>query len=327
MIAATAALTLVVMRAHRIRADEDEEEPITSTAARVSRDAAGNALITIQPAAQKEIGLAIRSVEPVTRPIEVEAYGVILDPGPLSKLNNDLVGAQAALDATRAQYLRSKRLYGERENVSLRDLQTAQASYLADQSRLDALQQQLRGEWGGEIARMDAADRSALISALVDRRQAIARATVPAGKFLDDAPAKAEVVVLGREQHPLAARAVDYAPTVDPKMQGQSFLLRLDADGFLLPPGAAISAALPLSGKLEQGVMVPRTSVVRSAGKDWVYEALATAKFVRREIRPAQILPGGYFVTENLRPGARVVVTGAQALLSEEQKQQIQPSD
>ncbi len=136
-----------------------------------------------KPTAQKEIGLATSKLESVTRPVEVEAYGYILDPGPLSKLNSDLISAQAALDASRAQYLRSKRLHGERENVSLRDLQSAQASYLADESRLDALQQQLRDEWGGEIAQMAPAERSDFVSGLVDRRQAIARVTVPAGRI------------------------------------------------------------------------------------------------------------------------------------------------
>jgi hypothetical protein len=322
-----AALMLALMRAPFTGADEDEEQPITSSAAQVSRDATGEVFITIKPAAQKDIGLETRKLEPVARPVEVEAYGYILDPGPLSKLNSDLIGAQAALDASRAQYLRSKRLHGERENVSLRDLQSAQASYLADQSRLNALQQQLRDEWGGEIARMDPGRRSDLVSAIVDRRQAIARVTVPAGEGLGDSPAHASIVVLGREQHPLAARAVYYAPAVDPKMQGQSFILLMDADGFPIPAGVAISAALPRSNATERGVTVPRSAVVRYAGREWVYEALTPERFTRKAIVPAENLPDGYFVTENPPGEMRVVTRGAQSLLSEEQKQQIQPSD
>ncbi len=327
VIVAAVALTMALLGASRSGADEDEEKPIVSRAARVSRDAAGNVVVAIQPAAQKAMGLATMKLDAVVRPVEVEAYGFILDPAPLSKLNSDLVSARAALDASRAQYLRSRRLYREQKNVSLRDLQGAQASYLADQSRLDALEQRLRDEWGAEIAQMEPAYRSQLISALIDRRQALARATVPAGKVLDRLPASAEVVVLGHERRPLSARAVYYAPQIDRNMQGQSFLLRLNADRFLLLPGAAISAALPVSSAREHGVMVPRSSVVRHAGKDWVYQALSADSFTRREIRPAQILPDGYFVIDNLRPGARVVVTGAQSLLSEELKQQIQPSD
>lgn len=323
-----AAATMVALFAGpRARSDEDEEKPITSSAARVSRDAAGQVVIATQPAAQKEIGLTTEALKPVVRPIEVEAYGFVIDPAALSKLNSDLMSRQAALDASRAQYVRSRRLYGEQRNVSLRDLQSAQASYLADNSRLGALQQQLVDEWGGEIARMESRSRSDLVSALIDRREAIARVTVPAGRVLDDAPAKAEVLVLGHEEHPIAARAVYSAPTVNQRMQGQSFLLLMSTGGFVVQPGMAVSAELPTSGKGEQGVMVRRSAVVRYSGKTWVYQGLDADRFTRRETVPRQSTSDSYFVTQNLKPGMRIVVTGAQSLLSEELRGQIQPED
>jgi hypothetical protein len=321
------AMMVALFRGPRARADEDEEKPITSSAARVSRDAGGQVVIAIQPAALKEIGLIIEALRPVVRPVEVEAYGFVIDPAALSKLNSDLVSAQAALDASRAQYLRSRRLYGEQKNVSLRELQSAQASYLADDSRVGALQQQLRDEWGGEIAQMDSGSRSDLLAALVERREAIARVTVPVGNTLDGAPARAEVLVLGHEEHPIAARAVYSAPTVNQKMQGQSFLVLMSTSGFPVQPGMAISADLPKSDKGEQGVMVPRSAVVRYANKTWVYQGLDAGKFTRREIVPTQTTSDGYFVTQNLKPGMRIVVTGAQTLLSQELKGQIQPED
>src|SRR5207253_8727677 len=86
------------------------------------------------------------------------------------------------------------------KNVSLRDLQSAQASYLADQSRLEALQQQLRDQWGGEVARMDSRSRSELVGALVDRRAAFARVTAPIGEQVEDAPTSTQIVVLGHEE-------------------------------------------------------------------------------------------------------------------------------
>ena len=142
-------------------------------------DAAGNALITIQPAAQKEIGIATEILMPVTLPLEVEAYGFVLDPAPLSKLNSDLVSAEAALAAAGAQYRRTSRLYAEQKNASLRDLQAAQASYLTDKSQLEALEQQLRNDWGAAISEMNAQHRAQLVSALVERTEAIARVTAP----------------------------------------------------------------------------------------------------------------------------------------------------
>jgi len=306
------------------RADEEEEKPITSSAARVWRDAAGNVLITIQPAAQKEIGIATEILKPLVRPIEIEAYGFILDPAPLSKLNSDLASAQAALDAAGAQYRRTIRLYSEQKNASLRDLQAAQASYLTDKSQVEALEQQLRDEWGAEIALMNLATRSKLVSSLVDRREAIARVTAPIGEPLDDAPNTTQVVVLGHEEQPLNSHAVYNAPAVVPTIQGQTFLALLATTEFPVRPGTAVTARLPASDTSERGVMVPRSAVVRYAGREWIYRELDGDRFVRHEIVPAELTADGYFVTEELGPGTQVVIAGAQSLLSEELKAQIQ---
>lgn len=311
-----------------VTADDDEEEkPITSTTAKLSRDAAGHVLIGIRPAAQKEIGITTEILKPIVRPVQVEAYGFILDPTPLSKLNSDLISAQAALDAASAQYRRTRRLYAEQKNASLRDLQTAQASYLTDKSQLEALEQQLRNDWGEEVARMDPGDRYRLVSALVDRRQAIVRVTAPIGAQLDNVPDTAEIVVLGHDEQPLKARAVYTAPMVVPALQGQAFLVFIGTAQFPLRPGTAVSARISISDTSQQGVMVPRSAVVRYGGNEWVYHELDGDRFVRRQIVPAEITDRGYFVTENLAPGARIVVRGAQTLLSEELKAQIQVQD
>ncbi len=310
-----------------VRADDDDDEkPIASTAARLSRDSAGDVVIAIRPAARKEIGIATEILQAVVRPIEIEAYGFILDPAPLSTLNSDLLVAQAALDASSAQYRRSKRLYAEHANASLRDFQTAQASYLGDESRLEALKQQLGNEWGGELARLEPQERAQLVSALVDRREAIARVTAPTGEQFDDAPSTARLFVLGHENQALEARLYS-APMVVRTLQGQSFFALMATKQFALTPGAAVSARIPISGSSEQGVTIPRSAVVRYAGKEWVYRELDGDRFIRDEIKPAEITEWGYFVTKNLAPGTRIVVAGAQTLLSEELKAEIRVED
>jgi membrane fusion protein, multidrug efflux system len=321
-------MMLVLTRAfHPRAAEEEEEKPITPSAARVSRDAAGNVVVAMEPAAQKETGITTEMLKAVVRPVEVEAYGFVLDPAPLSKLNADLTSAQAALDSSSAQYYRTRRLYAEQKNASLRDLQSAEATYLNDKARVEALKQQLRDAWGRPIAQIDSRARSELVSSLIDRREAIARVTAPIGEALDSSPGRADVFVLGHERQPLHARAVYEAPTINPQMQGQTFLLLMGTQDFPIRPGTAVSAPLPTSAKSEQGVMLPRAAVVRFAGKEWIYREFAGDRFVRREIVPAELTAEGYFVTENLAPGTRIVVTGAQTLLSEELKAQIQPED
>jgi hypothetical protein len=327
LLVAVAGMAIALSGLPRAGADEDEEKPITSSAAQISRDSAGHVFIAIRPPTQKEIGITTEVLKPVVRPIEIEAYGFVLDPAPLSKLNSDLLSAQGALAAADAQYRRTSRLYAEQKNASQRDLQSAQATYVTDKSQLEALEEQLRNDWGEEITQMDPRDRAHLVSALVDRREAIARVTAPTGEQIDDATHTAQVVVLGQEEHPLKARAVYDAPTVVPSFQGQTFLVLLATAGLPVRPGTAVSAHIPTSRASERGVMVPRSAVMRYAGNEWVYLELGSDRFARIEIVPAEITDRGYFVTENLAPGARIVVTGAETLLSEELKGQIEPED
>jgi hypothetical protein len=72
--------------------------------------------------------------------------------------------------------------------------------------------------------------------------------------------------------------------------------------------------------------VVPRPAVVRQAGKPWVYVQTSHEVFARRPVALEESAGDGWF-TQSLSPGDRVVITGAQTLLSEEFKSQIQVGD
>ena len=63
---------------------------------------------------------------------------------------------------------------------------------------------------------------------------------------------------------------------------------------------------------------------MRSGGKTWVFQQLEPGRFSRREVAVDHTIDRGVLVSEGLKPGDRIVVEGAQLLLSEEQKPQIQ---
>jgi hypothetical protein len=320
------ALTLG-LRAIAARADEDDEdEAIVSSVAHLSRDRAGRVIIALAPSAQTAAGIVTAVATPVTRRIEVDAYGRVLDPEPLAALDSALSAARAGLRASRAQYQRTRQLYLERNNASLRDLQSAQAQYFSDRSHCQLLEQQLRNGWGSEIAAMSTQARLRLVGALVDRREALAQVTVPLGQPLG-APDAATVYLAGSDDQPIAARAVYLAPSMAHGMPGQSLLLLLADDRGEIAVGSPLFARIPTAaGALAHGVMVARPAVVRYAGRSWVYQALDASRFTRLPIRVAQTTPQGYFVTD-LPPGTRIVRAGAQVLLSAELKDQIRIED
>ena len=67
-----------------------------------------------------------------------------------------------------------------------------------------------------------------------------------------------------------------------------------------------------------------RTALVRVASATWAYVQVDAEAFARRNVTPTYAVPEGWFVTAGFTPGEHVVVAGAQTLLSEELKSQIQ---
>ncbi|MGB9625391.1 MAG: hypothetical protein ACPMAQ_11065, partial [Phycisphaerae bacterium] len=146
----------------------------------------------------------------------------------------------------------------------------------------------------------------------------------PAGQTIQEPATSARIVPLGYADRPLHGRRVMRGPSVDPQTQGQGFVFQVASGGLCLRPGLAVTAYIALPGEPEQGVVVPRVAVVQFDGRDWAYVQLSEERFSRRMIATTRPVADGWFVSGGLAPGGPVVVSGAQTLLSEELKSQIQ---
>jgi hypothetical protein len=131
-------------------------------------------------------------------------------------------------------------------------------------------------------------------------------------------------VPVGHEAQQVRGERVSLASTVDARTLGEGLVFRVDGLGALLRPGAAVTAYLQVPGKPAKGVVIPYSAVVRFSGKAWVYRQVADDKFSRQEIVLDSSNSRGSLVTQGIAPGDRIVTVGAQLLLSEEQKSQIQ---
>jgi hypothetical protein len=150
-----------------------------------------------------------------------------------------------------------------------------------------------------------------------------ARVDVPVGEHVPPTVPTARIVAVGYEDAPVLADRVGLAATSDPAAQGQSFLFRLRETRFGLRPGLAVTARIALSGPRTQGIVIPSSALVRLAGKSYVYVQTAANEFVRKEVTLDQPTEDGYLSARTVAAGDRVVVQGAQLLLSEEFKSQI----
>jgi hypothetical protein len=151
--------------------------------------------------------------------------------------------------------------------------------------------------------------------------------SLPVGQSLSQEPNEARIGVLGYETQPLVTRIIWSAPTADSHLQGQSFLLKVEAQGFPLRPGTAVTGQLESPGNAKPGVVVPEAAVVRTGDRAWAYVQIAATQFERRQLEATMPSARGWFVTSGFATGDHIVVTGAQALLSEELKSQIQVKD
>jgi len=135
---------------------------------------------------------------------------------------------------------------------------------------------------------------------------------LPVGVFPKPLPASAIIYPFGGDTNAITAEFVDDL-NVDSNSQVQALLFSV---GRKLSPDLSVSARLRTSGEAVSGLVVPVGAVLRYEGRGWVYVQTATNQFVRAEVSLDRLLENGWFVSENLSATNRIVVTGAQSVLS-----------
>jgi hypothetical protein len=253
-----------------------------------------------------------------------KVFGRVLDPSPLVTLDGDLSAAEAALGASKAENLRTEDLAGS-GNTSKKNVEAAQAQFLADSVKLQGLTHSAQLQWG-EAFRSDPAQRAEFIKQVTSHEVALIRVEVLPGDARAELPKRARIAVLGRETEIITSHVIIPATTTDVKTQAQGFILRVDKPPFTLRPGMALTAWLELPEPPRSGYAVPRSAVLRHDGRTWVYVQEEEEKYVRTAITLDSPLEGdqGWFITEagGLSADDVVVTTGAASLLSEELKAQ-----
>jgi RND family efflux transporter MFP subunit len=282
-------------------------------------------------------GQAVGVIEPRIAPAERIALTT-----QLSSARSEADSAAAAAEASRAAYERARVLNADNKNVSDRVLEEARARLEAERARLDSartntrtLENALRvsgpaayrltADAGGTVVETMARPGESVEAGLPLLRishldKLVARVDLPVGQNLPQSATLARIVPAAHESAVIPADRVAAVPVIDPKSPGESFLFRLREGRFGLRPGLAVTAYLPLPGASRQGFTIPTAAVVRSSGKAYVYVQTAADRFVRREIKVESPVASGCFVTGRLAAGDRIVITGAQTLLSEEFK-------
>ncbi len=311
---------------------EAERERPVKAPLRVST-ANGTPVVTLDADTQQRSGIETMPLAPAPYREQVRAYGVVLDLARLTDLSNSyanakaqLQTAQAKLVASKTAFERAQKLYKDQQNVSLAQLQAAEATFRVDQAGVAAAESQLHTlaatvhqEWGPVLGK-SLVEGSPLLSRLIERQEFLLQITLPPGIALPVPPPTA-AIESSRETR-AAITFVSPATRTDPKVQGVSYFYTTTDDSGVLP-GMNVLALLP-SGSTVEGATVPASAVVWWQDRAWVYRRSAANAFMRIEIPTDQPAPGGGYVVRDLPKDAEIVTGGAQLLLSEEFRAQIQ---
>jgi len=290
----------------------------------------GVIVVMLDTATQTQSGIRTEPLSNANYRAETAAYGTVLDLQPLIDLRTRYASALADADAARAmaaasrqEYERSRLLYQDNQNVALKTYQAAQAGYHSDRVKADTaalntqnIQAAARQQFGATLRRWALDPHSPELTRLLNQQDVLLRVTLP----LDDGMvAPAQIQISANNYRRLPAYLVSPSPQSDPAVQGSAFIYRTAAP---IATGTNIAAYLPTSNQVTHGILIPASAIVWYGGQSWAYKQISAAHFGRYSVAQQFPMQGGFFVTQGFKPGERVVVSGAQLLLSEELRPQ-----
>ena len=334
MLAVILARLIVPGRKAAADQNDDDAEHAIKPPSRVSVQN-GQTILTLDTRTQSQAGVTVAPLKEVTSRREITAPAIVLSAQGLVSARAsytaeriNLEKAQVSVHVDQEEYDRLKILYEGRQNASQKSLEAARGALRLDQADVAGARQALalqadavRQTWGGVIARWMAANPASL-NRVFNQSEFLVQVTLPAGAE-SRPPAGITLEIAGTTQ--IEARFISPFPQVDPRVQGVG-LLYIVRNHSGLAPGLNLLAHIPI-GRQMRGVMIPESAIVWWQGNAWVYQQTAPGRFVRRMVPTNTPLENGIFVSSGFSPGDKIVVRGAQALLSEEFRSQIQPED
>jgi hypothetical protein len=321
-------LTLILLGGCKNPFDKDDEnrQPQAKKGpAQVSAEN-GQTVLTLDSPTQSRLGLEVTTLTATLTRAQDTFPAIVLSVQDLTAYRNTYIAAQTQVqkanvetEVAQKEYTRLKTLFEENQNISEKSLQSAEATLRANEADVRAGEQQLslqesvaRQEWGSVAANW-AVHGSPELERILDQTEVLVQVTMPSG-ITYGAPRTISLEIPGGTRS--EADFVSTFPRLDPRIQGRSFLYLARAQPGLTP-GVNLLAHLSVGNPMK-GLIVPTSAVVWSEGKAWVYQQTAVDRFTRRAVRTDFPVEKGFFVTEGFSPGNKLVMRGAQALLSEE---------
>ena len=285
-----------------------------AAAAPVQPESVPAAPVSLTVAQRQAVGVHAERPLPLSSPVEIEAFGTVIDPLALLADVGRLESTQAAEEAAQADAARLEELYRDEQRASLKAVQAAHAQSIEAQSQARAARLGFRLTWG-PLAAWSGAQRRALLAALASGERLLVRAAIPGLQLGGTLGTRAVLDVDGTN---VTGRVLGPLPRVDPQSQSSAWLLEVERG----PPGLAAGAraAVRLQTTPAAGLLVPATALIYSENGAFVYREsrAAAAQSLQYSLVPVRPLAhvGTAWLVAGLTSDAQVVVQGAGVLWS-----------
>ncbi len=323
---------------HELASERERERPVKEPS-RV-RNEEGRIEISLDVAEQEEAGILTSTIPVTSHQSQVKVYATVV---PIQQIADAYQGyasqkaqatkAIATASASQKEFLRIKDLYGKRLE-SDKNLQAAEADWQSDdasataaQSALQSLAGSIRQEWGKPIA-LWFFKGSTELDRLLNQEIVLIEATLSADQFQPGRTSIPRVAFaqLSPADPFIHLHYVSSAQAADARFQGTVLYFSTDSQSSALLGGMNVSVFLP-TGDTIQGLTIPRSAAVWWQGKAWFYAREDSTTFTRLELPTSEPTESGWFLqtgSPDLPVPAKIVTRGAQLLLSEEFRSQIQ---
>ena len=271
--------------------------------------------VTLKPEEIEKAGIKTTTLAAVSHAPESTGYAVVVTRETIAQALADLTSAAAVERQSRSALTRARSLAGTPGAMPIEAQEAAERQAAVDHAAFVLAERRLSATYGQDSPWKENYN-SPLLASLARGDTKLARVTFPLGALGSTVPTKLRLTHIGAEQ---GAKSIDtlavWSAPADATIPGRSFFAILkgadSSEGERLIAHAAVGAP-------ENGVVVPYSAVVISAGQYWSYVEVKPGAFVRTAVDPGRPTDQGYFVAAGIEPGAQVVTTSAGLLLARE---------
>jgi len=298
------------------KADAGDKADADSKAGEGGKDSEGEKEkegLTLTAEQLEKLGVTTQPAQAIDYREENIGYGVVLDHQAIAQIVADLQTAQATAQFSKASLERARQLHGTQGAMSADIEQTAEQKASVDSAALTLTTEKLSSTWGMKPPWKDIHDSR--VQSLAHGDTQLVRVTFPLGT-LQGTPAEFHGARVGSsrpdaisDMHPV------WLAPADATIPGRSFFTLLPAGAFA--EGERLQVWAPV-GQPTSGTLIPMTAIVLNNSKYWCYVEKAPGTLVRVEVDTGRPTSGGYFVTEEVKPGDKIAITAASQLLAKE---------